>query len=124
MEIEKHMQGAVTVITLDGELDSGTAPRVHEQLGELVPAHGAVLIDMSRVFYMSSAGLRVLLLVHRQAQRTNAKLALAGPPEDIRAVMAATGFLSFFTVVDTVQTGVATLGGQAGETSVLSVKEV
>ncbi len=77
MEVAKHMQGAVTVIALDGELDSSTAPTVHQQLGDLVPPHGRVLIDLSRTSYMSSAGLRVLLLVYRQAQANGARLALA-----------------------------------------------
>lgn len=109
MEIEKHMQGAVTVIALDGELNSGTAPKVHEQLGDLVPAHGLVLIDLSRTSYMSSAGLRVLLLVYRQAQLNGARLVLACAPTDVRAVMSATGFLTFFTVADSVADGVAAL---------------
>ena len=109
MEVEKHMQGPVTVIALDGELDSRTAPKVHEQFGDLVPPNGLVLIDLSRTSYMSSAGLRVLLLVYRQAQRNGAKLALAGVPADMRAVMAATGFLSFFALVDSVPAGVDAL---------------
>src|SRR5438093_13076958 len=111
MEIEKHMLGAVTVIALDGELDSRTAPRVHEQLDSLVPERGLVLIDLSCMSYMSSAGLRVLLLVYRQAQRNGARLALACAPPDVRDIMSATGFLDFFTVADTVEAGVAALGG-------------
>ncbi|MGW3995026.1 STAS domain-containing protein [Amycolatopsis sp. NPDC004772] len=109
MEVAKHMQGAVTVIALDGELDSSTAPRVHEQLGDLVPPRGLVLIDLGRTSYMSSAGLRVLLLVYRQAQANGARLALACAPPDVREVMAATGFLGFFTVTDTLAEGLAAL---------------
>ena len=111
MEVEKHMQGAVTVIALHGELDSGTAPKVQGQIGDLVPEKGQVLIDLTRTSYMSSAGLRVLLLVYRQAQANGARLALACAPPDVRAVMSATGFLNFFTVTDSVAEGVAVLGG-------------
>src|SRR5438270_13947824 len=102
MEIEKYMHGPVIVITLDGELDSGTAPRVHEQIGDLVPAGSRVLINLSKTSYLSSAGLRVLLLLYRQAANNGTKLALACVPEDVRMVMSATGFLSFFTVAETV----------------------
>jgi anti-anti-sigma factor len=64
---------------------------------------------MSKMSYMSSAGLRVLLLVQRRAQATGARVALARLPEDVREVMAATGFLEFFAVCDTVEEGAEAL---------------
>jgi anti-sigma B factor antagonist len=110
MEIEKYMRGGVTVLALDGELDSSTASDVRERLGELVPGEGRVLLDLSRTTYMSSAGLRVLLLLYRQVRASGVRLALAGITDDVTEVMAATGFLAFFTVAGTVEDGVAALG--------------
>jgi|ERR1017187_2922714 anti-sigma B factor antagonist len=109
MQLEKHMEGEVTVIALAGSLDSGTAPDVREDLEQLVPGRTLVLLDLSRMSCMSGAGLRVLLLVCRQAERNGARLALAGVPADVRAVMTATGFLDFFAVADTVAAGVEAL---------------
>jgi anti-anti-sigma factor len=109
MQIGKHMQGEVTVITLDGRLDSDTSPRAQQELAELVPSSSPILVDMSRISYMSSAGLRVLLLVYRKAGESGARLALTGIPPDIHAVMAATGFLDFFTVSDSIVDGVEAL---------------
>jgi anti-sigma B factor antagonist len=106
MQLEKYMLSDVTVIALDGSLDSGTAPRVQEDLEELVPDDGLVLLDLSKMSYMSSAGLRVLLLVYRQAQRSGAHVALAAVPADVHEVLAATGFLDFFTVADSVEAAV------------------
>src|SRR6266699_1566691 len=106
MRLDKHMQGEVTVISLDGSLDSDVAPRVHRELAELTSDGGPILLDLSRMSYMSSAGLRVLLLVYRQAKQSGARLALTGVPPEIHAVMSATGFLSFFTVSDSVVDGV------------------
>jgi anti-sigma B factor antagonist len=80
MQLEKHMEGEVTVIALAGSLDSGTAPDVREDLEQLVPGRTLVLLDLSRMSCMSGAGLRVLLLVCRQAERNGARLALAGVP--------------------------------------------
>jgi anti-anti-sigma factor len=59
--------------------------------------------------YISSTGLRVLLQAHRCAQAANASLALACPPEDVREIMAATGFLEFFTVFDALETAIEAL---------------
>jgi anti-sigma B factor antagonist len=109
MRLDRQLRGAVTVITMDGRLDSTTAPGVQAELAELVPEQGLILLDLSRMSYMSSAGLRVLLLVYRQTQRTGARVALTGLPPDVRAVMAATGFLDFFAVVDTVDDGLEAL---------------
>ena len=74
MELRKDIRGGVTVIAMDGRLDSETAPRVQQNLEALFPGDGLVVLDMSQTTYMSSAGLRVLLLVYRQTP------AQCGPP--------------------------------------------
>jgi anti-sigma B factor antagonist len=111
MELEKYMRGPVTVLAVQGELDSSTSADARERIGELVPADGAVLLDLSRMTYMSSAGLRVLLLVYRQVRETGVRMALAEVTPDVAEVMTETGFIDFFTVVDTVDDGVEALGG-------------
>ena len=104
--MEMYMNGDVTVIALAGNLDSTTAPDLREHLGRLVAGRGPVLLDLSRMSCLSSAGLRVLVVICRQAERNGARLTLAGVPAEVRAVMAATGFLEFFAVADTVAAGV------------------
>jgi anti-sigma B factor antagonist len=109
MLLEKYMRDGVTVIALDGDLDSHSAPEVHTGLGELIPAGGAMLLDLRRLRYMSSAGLRVLLLVYRKARQDGVRLALSAIPDEVSAVMAATGFLDAFTVAGSVADGVEAL---------------
>jgi anti-sigma B factor antagonist len=109
MRVEKSVRGSVTVVALDGELDSVTASQVHTDLGDLVPDGGKVLLDLSRMSYLSSAGLRVLLLVYRQARAKGVRLALADVPAEVHAVMSATGFLEAFYVADSVEDGVEAL---------------
>ncbi|MFI6731659.1 STAS domain-containing protein [Nonomuraea sp. NPDC050451] len=109
MRLHKELRGGVTVISLEGQLDSETAPRVQQDLQALFPSEGLIVLDLSRTLYMSSAGLRVLLLVYRQAQHGTVRLALTGLSPDVRAIMEATGFLGFFTVVESVEQGVEAL---------------
>jgi anti-sigma B factor antagonist len=109
--MQTDVRGDVAVVTLDGRLDSRTAPAVQEDLGELVLRHPLVLLDLTPLSYMSSAGLRVLLLAYRQAQRLGAHLVLVADPGPVREVMRATGFLDFFTVTDTVTDGLEALTG-------------
>lgn len=105
MELKKQMLGDVTVITLDGSLDSGTAPSVHADLEQLLPENGSAVLDLRKMSYMSSAGLRVLLLVYRKARSTGRRIALAHVPPEVREVMSATGFLDFFTLTESVEEG-------------------
>lgn len=109
MQIDKQMLGEVLVVSLDGELDSRTSAQARRELAELVPQADKIVLDLARTSYMSSAGLRVMLLVYRQAQAAGARLVLVGLPADVHEVMSATGFLDFFTVSDTVVAGVEVL---------------
>lgn len=110
MELSKYMRDGITIIALDGELDSGTAPRTQGGLEELLPRNDTAILDLTALSYMSSAGLRVLLLAHRQASRTGVRLILASVPDGVRETMSATGFLDFFVVTDSVDAAVATAG--------------
>lgn len=111
MELEKYMRGRVTVLAFQGELDSTTAADTRERISELMPSDGAVLLDLDGMTYMSSAGLRVLLLVYRQAREAGVPLALARLSPDVTEVMTETRFIDFFTVVDSVDAGVEALDG-------------
>jgi anti-anti-sigma factor len=111
MELEKYMRGRVTVLALEGELDSATSGEARKRISELVPSDGATLLDLGGMTYMSSAGLRVLLLVYRQVREAGVPLALARLNPDVADVMTGTGFIDFFTVVDSVDDGVEALNG-------------
>jgi anti-sigma B factor antagonist len=60
---------------------------------------------------MSSAGLRVLLLAYRGAEWSGTRIVLTGLSPEVGAVMAATGFLAYFAVADSVADGIRELGG-------------
>jgi anti-sigma B factor antagonist len=105
MDIDVKTVGQVTVVRIVGDIDGKTAPQVQEQVLPLVKPDSKILLDMSQVGYMSSAGLRLLLSTYRQVTSNNASIVLAGMNEDIQDTMSATGFLRFFTIHDTVDAG-------------------
>jgi|SRR2546430_254422 len=115
MELAKYMHGSVTVVELSGELDSASGPYMREHLVALVADGGRVLLDLSKVSYMSSAGLRVMLLMYRQAEQSGTRIALTGIPRDVRGVMTATGFLNFFTVAASLDEGLTALDDEFEE---------
>lgn len=102
------MQG-VTIIHLAGDIDGRTAPQIQDALLATMQTDGKLLLEMSRVDYMSSAGLRLLLLLYRQISDSEGQVALVGLPEMIQDTMSITGFLDFFTTYNTLEEGVAAM---------------
>jgi anti-sigma B factor antagonist len=99
----------ITLIEITGEIDGKTAAQAQAQILPLLEPGCKMLLDMSGVGYMSSAGLRLMLSMHRQATANKGQLVLVGLSEDIKDTMAATGFLNFFATQETVEAGLATL---------------
>ncbi|MEW6753394.1 MAG: STAS domain-containing protein [Candidatus Latescibacterota bacterium] len=112
MEIQARKEGPVTVVELAGDLDTNTAPEAQEQILPLVEDGSRLLLDVSRVPYMSSAGLRVMLSLYRRVASQNGELVLVGLSEEIRDTMEVTGFLGFFSTCQTYEAGLATLQEQ------------
>ncbi len=92
----------VTVVEMTGELDSTTAPAVQNQILPLAQENRRIVLDMSGTLYMSSAGLRILLLLYRQISSGSGRIALAGLSDEIKDTMNITGFLNFFKIYDDV----------------------
>lgn len=109
MEISMKTVDEVEVVALSGDIDGSNAPAVQEQIMPLVHPECRILLDMSGVSYMSSAGLRMLLSTYRQISRQSGRIALVGLAEEIKDTMAVTGFLDFFTTCDTIEEGVKAL---------------
>lgn len=103
MHVEITKQGETVVAVLEGEIDGKTAPEVQNQLAPVIADSRKIVLDMTRVTFLSSAGLRILLLLYRQASAKNGKVALAGLSEQIQDVMSITGFLNYFHIAKSVE---------------------
>jgi anti-sigma B factor antagonist len=96
MSMQSLKRGSTTVVFLEGSIDGKTAPIVRDELRPILENANDVVLDMSKVDYLSSAGLRLMLLVYREFAAKNKKLVLAGLSQEIKEVMSYTGFLNFF----------------------------
>ncbi len=103
MQIEVTPKGLAAIIVIVGEIDGKTAPQAQAELQPVVQQYHPVVLDMSSVTYLSSAGLRMLLLVYRQAAAKEGKVVLVGLSEEIMDTMSMTGFLNFFQLADSVE---------------------
>ncbi len=99
-----------------GEVDGSTAPVMQERVLAAAGPDCRLLLDMSSVEYMSSAGLRVMLLLFRQISSNSGKVVLVGLSEDNKDNMTATGFLKYFSTAETLDDGITVLNNwQKGE---------
>jgi anti-sigma B factor antagonist len=93
----------VMLIELIGDIDGGSAPLVQADVLAAAEPSIQMILDMTQVAYLSSAGLRMLLSVYRQVSVQSGQVVLVGLMEEIQDTMSITGFLEFFTVADTLE---------------------
>jgi anti-sigma B factor antagonist len=109
VEVIQSIVQDVNVVRLAGDLDGNTAPNVQAQIMPLAIPKVKMILDMSGVSYMSSAGLRMLLVMYRTIISQSGKVVLVGLSEDIQDTMSMTGFLDFFTYLKTLDDGLKNL---------------
>ena len=96
MTIDKTVNGTELTMALEGRLDTATAPQLEGELNSL-GGMTSLVIDMAKLIYISSAGLRVLL----KAQKTMAKqgsMVIRHVSQDIRDIFEVTGFDEILTI--------------------------
>ncbi|MGF1425307.1 STAS domain-containing protein [Kitasatospora sp. LaBMicrA B282] len=111
VEVRSRDHGGVTVVELEGEITSVSSAELQQRILPLIGGTGTTVIDLAKVPYISSAGLRTLLLVHRQALRRQTETVLVGLCDEVRFVMSATGFLEFFDVRESAASVLGSAGG-------------
>jgi anti-anti-sigma factor len=98
MDIRKETIEGTTVLTPVGRVDSNSAREVEDALLPLFDAGQPVLVDFAELNYISSAGLRVLLLAARRSKATGLPLSLAGMSKPVDEVFKISGFAKLFQI--------------------------
>ncbi|WP_437303011.1 STAS domain-containing protein [Sorangium sp. So ce388] len=110
MDITIEDRSGVKVAVVAGEIDGSTSSRLERAVAPFLQEDTRVVLDLGRTTFVSSAGLRALLLLYREARARRARLALAGASRDVKEVMSSTGFLRFFRLTETVEDAVSLVG--------------
>ncbi len=104
MNITSKQNGTVTVVGLEGRLDAMSAPDLEVKATALIESGAErMVIEMGAVDYISSAGLRALLVTAKRMQAAQGKLALAAVLAPVREVLEMAGFSSVIPVHDSVE---------------------
>lgn len=96
------------LVSVAGRADSATAPQLAQTLESLMKANKfKIVLDLSQVEYMSSAGLRTLLAAQRQCRRYNrGEVVLAVVPQNIKDTLELAGFTEIFKTYEDVVSAV------------------
>ena len=97
MKIDKKQDGSALVIALEGRLDTTTAPDLEQALKGSLDGVTALKLDMAKLDYISSAGLRVLLTAHK-AMQMQGDMKVTNVSELVREVFDVTGFSDILTI--------------------------
>ena len=101
MDLREDNVSGVTVVEVKGRIDNTTAPVLADRLmASLRDSPGRVVLDLSRLEYIGSAGFRVLLVAAKHADQTGGRLVLCGISGRISQVFNVGGFLDLFTVAE------------------------
>lgn len=110
MEIKDDKIDGQTVVSLSGRIDSTAAVEFEEKLIEIIDTGCHVMVvDFLRVQFISSAGLRVLLLAAKKVKPYGGKILLCDMSKDVREVFDISGFSSIFEIHDKVASAIASI---------------
>ncbi len=102
MNITTSEVEGITIAEFEGNLDTNTAPDAEERLGELLEKGVTkILVDFTTLNYISSAGLRVLLVTTKRLGGTGGSMRLCGLNETVDEVFEISGFSTIFSVFGT-----------------------
>jgi anti-sigma B factor antagonist len=93
-------QGNLVLVALKGELDMYTVARFWERVERFDPAEVQLVIDLSGVGLLDSAGLSALVILRNEADRRGARLGLICPHRRLLGVFGLTGLRGVFAVGD------------------------
>lgn len=114
MEITESQYGDAVVLAVVGRIDQSTAPQFQSALLAVVGTRGAcVVVDFGAVPYISSVGLRALMIAAKQAKANVLPLAVAGLSPDVNEVFEISRFNHVVRIFDSVAVALGELSGEA-----------
>ena len=112
MKIQGHKKGAIVVVEVEGRLDSVTSSELEKEILSLLQSgESNLLIDFAGLDYISSAGLRVLLMAAKKAKAAGGRVVLVNLVNNVKEVFDIAGFTSIFPIFQSQDEALAAFKG-------------
>lgn len=92
MYIKVLEENGTQIVVVDGRLDTVTSPELENAVLPLIEAGKTIIMDCASMEYISSAGLRVVLLINKHAASTGGHIIIRNLSKEVRSVFDMTGF--------------------------------
>jgi anti-anti-sigma factor len=110
MTIDGRKDGQRVIVTVAGRMDAVSAPAFDKRCEAwLAEGASAFVVDVSGLDYISSAGLRSLLVLGKKLSAKPGRVVIAAARDVVKEVFTLSGFGSMFPMVDSVEAGLARL---------------
>ncbi len=102
MEISELKTNQCVIIGITGRLDTTNYSILEKKLMDLIEAHNdKILVDCAKMDYVSSSGLRILLMALKKITMAKGKFVLCSLQENIREIFEISGFTNIFEIYAT-----------------------
>jgi anti-anti-sigma factor len=97
-------ENEVKVLEVKGEVDAHTAKVLDKTLMDLLgQGKPRIVMDVSEMSFISSAGIRAILYAHREAVQLGGEVRIAGPTDKIHRILEIAGFKELLKITDELQ---------------------
>jgi anti-sigma B factor antagonist len=111
LKVSESTEGDIVVISIDGRLDTATSADFDFALEPHTEKDTRLLVDLSDIQYVSSAGLRVFLMLAKKLQKSGGKLVLCNMSTGVREVFDIAGFSKILHIEEDREAGLKALAG-------------
>lgn len=99
MEITTTSKDNATILSLNGRIDTATAPELEQAINKVIDGgQRKVLLDFAGVTYISSGGLRVLLATAKKLKNPGDKFGICALSPEVLKILKLAGFTSIFSI--------------------------
>lgn len=99
LELQTSEDAGVAVVAAIGSIDSKTSPELEKALVKLLAEKKReIVLDLARLDYVASAGLRVFVMIGKRLQAERGRLALCSVNPSVMKVLEVSGFATLFAI--------------------------
>ena len=111
MDIEYSKEGEIPIITISGRLDAATAPVADKTIKNILEGDCLrMLFDFSKLDYLGSGGLRVILGAAKELKRKRGQIVLCSLPHYVKEIFEVSGFNAEIPIAESLDSGMEQLG--------------
>ncbi len=97
LNMNKTQEGGTLTFALEGRLDTVSSPELEKRLQESLPGAAELVLDLEKLDYISSAGLRVLLAAQKTMNKQGS-MTIKNANEEVMEIFEVTGFIDILNI--------------------------